>query len=81
MADRSIKLRRLKQILAKFGIECSERRGKGSHCLFTKVIDGRPASYPIPDGKDVLICYIRSCRKKFKLTEEDGVPDSQFYEA
>ena len=79
MAERTIKLRRLQQIARNFGIDCSEGRGKGSHCMFSKVIDGHPVSFPMPTDKEVLICYLRPFRKRFKLTVEDDVSDNDFY--
>lgn len=77
MADRIVKLRRLKQILASFGVEFDSSRGKGSHGLFVRGSD----TYPVPNESDVLIPYVRGCRKKFRLTEKDGVSDSAFYNA
>lgn len=44
-------------------------------------MDGGVFTYPVPDEKDVLICYVRGCRKKFKLTVDDGVSDRKFYNA
>lgn len=81
MADRTLKLRRLVQILAAFGVFVDTSRGKGSHMLFTKRMDDGVFTYPVPNQKDVLICYVRGCRKKFKLTEKDGVTDRDFYNA
>jgi predicted RNA binding protein YcfA (HicA-like mRNA interferase family) len=81
MADRTIKARRLREILKKFGVEWNPRKGKGSHGSFFKRMDGGMFTYPVPDEKDVLVCYVRGCRKKFKLTAEDGIPDEQFYNA
>ncbi len=79
MGDRSIKLRRLRQILKRFGVEWDPGRGKGSHGMFEKVMHGGVFTYPVPDQTDVLVCYVRGCRKKFKLTAEDGVSDDEFY--
>lgn len=82
MADRILKLRRLKEILRTFGIEWNEQKGKGSHGSFWKKGDGGFVSYPVPTTRDdILICYVRGCRKKFKLTAEDGVSDNDFYNA
>ena len=77
MADRIIKLRRLRQILAAFGVGFDPSRGKGSHGMFVK--DG--FTYPVPDVTDIYIPYIKACRKKFKLTKDDGVSDNDFYNA
>ena len=79
MADRTIKLRRLIQILKAFGVSADMGRGKGSHILFVKRADTGTFTYPVPNEDDVLICYVRGCRKKFKLTDRDGVSDDDFY--
>ncbi|MHC5541211.1 type II toxin-antitoxin system HicA family toxin [Singulisphaera rosea] len=80
MADRTIKMADLKSILNRYGVGWSEQRGTGSHILFSKEMDGGIFTYPIPThGKDVLACYLRGVRKKFKLRAEDGVADKDFY--
>jgi hypothetical protein len=57
--------------------------GKGSHTTFLRRNEnGRVvSSYPIPTKKEVLICYVRGCRRRFGLTEEDGISDEDFYGA
>jgi hypothetical protein len=82
VADRILKLRELRRILASFGIQEDSSIGKGSHTTFIqRDSTGKvTATYPVPTTKkDVLICYIRGCRKKFKLTKEDGILDQEFY--
>ena len=79
--DRIVELRRLKQILARWGIIWVARKGKGSHGSFCKVTPEGVFSYTVPNEREVLICYVRGCRKKFKLTEKDGVSDNDFYNA
>jgi hypothetical protein len=81
MPDRTIKLRRLIQILRHFGVDVDRARGKGGHLLFYKKMEGGVFTYPVPNESDALICYVRGCRKKFKLTEDDGVSDRDFYNA
>jgi hypothetical protein len=81
MADRSLPFRRLKQILSTFGVAFDARKGKGSHGTFFKFMDSGYASFTIPHRKDVLLPYVRACRKKFRLTEADGVNDTDFYNA
>ena len=50
--------------------------------MFCKKTDAGLFTYPVPThGDDVLICYVRGCRKKFKLTQKDGVSDHDFYDA
>jgi len=78
--DRILELRRLKQILGKWGIVWVARKGKGSHGSFCKSTPQGVFSYPVPNERVVLICYVRGCRKKFKLTEQDGVSDKVFYD-
>jgi hypothetical protein len=80
VADRSIKLSKLKSILRRYEVECDVARGKGSHLLFTRAMENGVFSYPVPThGKDVKVCYVTGCRKRFRLREEDGVSDKEFY--
>ncbi len=81
MADRPLKLRELKRILKRYGIVENSSLGKGSHTTFVQVLPTGTFTYPVPTTRnDILICYIRGCRKKFGLTEEDGVSDKEFYD-
>ena len=64
MADRSIKFRRLREILGKFGVYWDGGKGKGSHGSFCKQMEGGIFTYPVPDEKDVLICYVRGCSEE-----------------
>ena len=55
--------------------------GKGSHTTFYKMLGKGMVTYVVPTArKDVLICYVRECRKRFGLRAEDGVTDEQFYD-
>jgi len=48
--------------------------------MFSKEIEGILVSYPVPTSKrDVKPCYVAGCRRRFKLTVEDGVTDREFY--
>jgi len=79
MPDSRITLRKLKRILAKYGVEVESSGGKGSHIKFFKQFDDGRYSYPVPThGKDVKSCYVAGCRKKFRLTPDDGVSDDEF---
>jgi len=81
MADRPLKLHRLRQILRRYQVVEDVTRGKGSHTLFIRMLPEGKVSYPIPTSKeDVYSVYIRALRKRFKLTELDGVTDYDFYE-
>ncbi len=76
MPDRPLKMRVLQQRLREFGIEFDARKGKGSHGSFIK-----PGfrSFPVPRSDDVLRQYITQIRRRFNLTEADGVSDKRFY--
>jgi predicted RNA binding protein YcfA (HicA-like mRNA interferase family) len=80
MADRTLKLRDLKRRLGRYGVTWDESRGKGSHLVFMRTIDGGVFTYPVPThSEDVLVCYVRGARRRFRLTAEDGVTDAAFY--
>jgi hypothetical protein len=81
MADRPLKLRKLRKILRKFGVAEDPSLGSGSHTTFFKKFPEGTFSYPVPThGSDVvLICYVKGCRKKFRLRKEDGISDKEFY--
>lgn len=79
MGKRRLKLSQLRRILASFEISVDERRGKGSHTLFWKQFDDGYVSYPVPNRKDVLPCYVKGARRRFRLLPEDGVSDDNFF--
>ncbi|WP_437191685.1 type II toxin-antitoxin system HicA family toxin [Planctomicrobium sp. SH527] len=80
MPDHPLKLRDLRKILARFGVVEQLDRGKGSHTLFVRVLDGQGVSYPIPTNKnDIPTVYVKGIRKRFRLAVEDGVSDADFY--
>jgi hypothetical protein len=77
---RPLKLRDLRKILRKFGVEENTRQGKGSHTLFfTTLQDGQKVSYPMPTDREVQPCYVRGVRKAFLLLPRDGVSDDDFF--
>ncbi len=76
-----LKIGELRRILKSYEVVEDCAAGKGSHTVFRKVIDGAQVSYPVPTScNDVLPCYVKGCRKKFKLLPADGVSDADFYE-
>lgn len=80
MADRPLKLRDLRRNLKKFDVWEDVSRGKGSHTMFLRRMEGGVFSYPVPTTRDpVLVCYVTGCRKRFKLQSKDGVSDDSFY--
>jgi hypothetical protein len=80
MADRPLDLRVLRQVLRRYGVWEDTSKGKGSHTTFLRRISGSVFSYPIPTHRDpVKLPYIRGCRKRFRLTAQDGISDEEFY--
>ena len=77
---RILTLKQLRQRLAAFGVDENPGGGKGSHTLFEKTFADGTYTYPVPTSrKDVLPCYVKGCRKRFRLTAEDGVSDEEFF--
>ena len=79
MARRRLTLKQLRKILRSFGVEEDPSGGKGSHTLFYKRFDEGVFTYPVPNERDVKPCYVRGCRKKFRLLPQHGVTDEDFY--
>jgi hypothetical protein len=73
-------MKELRRILKRFGVEEDTSMGKGSHTTFLLRKSNGVISYPVPTTrKDVLVCYVRGCRKAFGLTVADGISDEAFY--
>jgi hypothetical protein len=73
-------LKKLRRILNSFDAWEDESRGRGSHTMFFRSIDGSTFSYPIPTHKsEINDSYVKGIRKKFKLTAKDGVSDQEFF--
>ena len=79
MGKRRLKLGDFTRILGTFGVECDRSRGKGGHILFFRQFSDGKFTYPVPNKNDVLPCYVKGARKKFRLTVEDGVSDDDFF--
>lgn len=80
MPKYKLSLQKLRKRLAAFGVTENKARGKGSHTLFEKVTDEGYRSFPVPTTrKDVLDCYVKAIRRKFKLMPEDGMSDEEFF--
>ncbi|WP_165074069.1 type II toxin-antitoxin system HicA family toxin [Paludisphaera rhizosphaerae] len=78
--ERLLTPRELRTILARYDVGCDESRGKGSHWLFFRKFPEGTVSYPVPTtSKEVARVYVRQCRRRFRLTEADGVSDRDFY--
>ena len=72
---KTIKMRRLTQIMRGFGIEL--RRGR-KHRVFCHP-DGRKFPIPHDDGDDVERAYVNAARRAFGLTPADGISHREFY--
>lgn len=73
-------LKKLRRILVSYGAWEEPNRGRGSHTMFKRNIGGGVFSYTFPTKRaEVNDCYVKGVRKKFKLTEADGVSDSDFF--
>ncbi|MGE3243874.1 MAG: hypothetical protein AB7G28_03290 [Pirellulales bacterium] len=75
-------LRKLRRILSHYDCWEETARGKGSHTMFKRNINGNIFSYPIPKQKkedEILDCYVAGVRKKFKLSKKDNVSDKEFF--
>ena len=80
MADRSLDRRELLRLLKKYGAWENSKRGKGSHTMYFRMVSGSKFSFPVPThDKEVNARYVRGCRKRLKLTPDDGVTDEEFY--
>ena len=78
--NRVLKQKQLRRALKSYGVNEDPSRGKGSHTLYYKVIDGGRYTYPVPTTREpVLECYVKGARRKFRLTEQDGVSDDEFF--
>ena len=73
---RTIKLRRFKQILSRYGITVQPG---GKHSVLCAPDGGK---FPIPCTKasdDVFRSYVQAARRKFDLTPEHGISDEDLY--
>jgi hypothetical protein len=80
MGKRRLKLNQLRKILRSFGVEEDKSAGKGSHTLFLRRLPDGVFTYPVPThDKDVKPCYVKGCRRRFRLMPVDGVSDEEFF--
>ena len=72
--DRVLKYRELRSKLARNGVMEMARRGKGSHRMFLKVMDGRPVVDFVTchsEGGDISRKVVQHVREKFQISMED----------
>ena len=82
MADHPLPYRKLRKILASFGIQEDKRRGKGSERMFVGIVDGHVIRYPTKCHSESDIkprAVIQAIRRTFRLTKADGIEDKDFY--
>jgi len=78
--DRPLPMHRLQSILSRYGVGWDVSRGKGSHIMFYRDLPDGRFTYPVPrHDKDVKVCYVKGCRRRFRLLPSDGVSDKEFY--
>lgn len=83
MAEKPIAYRTLRKILKSYGIEEEKRRGKGSERMFVGVVNGKIERIPTKchnEGDEKPKAVIKAIRRRFRLTEADGVSDKEFYD-
>jgi hypothetical protein len=72
--DTPLKYRDLKSFLAHHGVAEIPRRGKGSHRMFMKVIEGRPVVDFVTchhEGAEVSRKVVQHVREKFQISIEN----------
>jgi len=80
VGERPLTLKVLRKRLRAFDVSEDRSKGKGSHTVFEKDFPDGKRSFPVPTTrKDVAPCYVKGCRRAFRLTAEDGVTDAEFY--
>lgn len=82
MPDRPLKYRQMLKAVRRYGINEDKSRGKGSHRMLIGVVAGSIRKFPIVchnEGDELAAAYIRAIRRRFDLTPDKGVSDSQFY--
>ena len=72
--DKVLKYRVLRARLARFGVTEKANRGKGSHRMFLKVIDGRPVIDFVTchnEGDEISRKVVGHIREKFQINYDD----------
>ena len=72
--DKVLKYRDLRCRLARFGVIEKPSRGKGSHRMFMKVIEGRPIIDFVTchsEGDDISRKVVEHVREKFQISFEE----------
>lgn len=72
--DKVLKYRELKSKLARFGVIENPNRGKGSHRMFIKLLDGRPVIDFVTchnEGDTISRKVVEHVREKFQISLED----------
>jgi hypothetical protein len=81
--DKPTKYRELLKLVNKYGIYEDRKRAKGSERLWVKEYpDGTKRSIPVTcHGENYVIGMglVKAIRRRFALTEQDGILDEDFY--
>lgn len=75
-----IRLAEFKRMFERYGVEFLPG---GKHTKMRRIIGGDVYTFPLPtvSGRFVKSVYVEKARMRFKLTEDDGVSDVEFYRA
>jgi hypothetical protein len=81
--DKPTKYRELLRLVRGYGIYEDKRRAKGSERLWVKEYpDGTKRSIPVTCHSEnyvISVGLIKAIRRRFSLTEKDGILDEEFY--
>lgn len=72
--DKVLEFRELRAYLAKNGVVEKSSRGKGSHRMFLKIVEGRPVIDFVTchsEGDDISRKIVQHVREKFQISMED----------
>ena len=81
--DKPIRYRDLLKIIGRYGVYEDKKRAKGSERLWVKEYpDGTKRSIPVTCHSEnyvIGIGFVKAIRRRFSLTEQEGIPDKNFY--
>ena len=81
--DKPIRYRDLLKIIGRYGVYEDKKRAKGSERLWVKEYpDGTKRSIPVTCHSEnyvIGVGLVIAIRRRFSLTEQEGIPDKDFY--
>jgi len=82
LMKKPLKYRDLRKRLRRYGVQEDPFRGKGSERMFVGYVAGRLVTYPTKchsEGDEKPVPVIEAIRRAFRLREEEGISDADFY--